>query len=208
MLTLYYYNPACSVVSHIALEESGLAYEAQLARPDVPEERAAVVSVNPKGTVPTLKVGDTGLTENIAIVSYVAEHAPEAQLMPRDTMARAQCLSFLSWCSSSVHVSFRQFARPIKFSKDELAHEGLKSSGLALFWSLLQQIDQRLERGPWVMGDQFTVADGYPLAFYAWGEFAELPMKDLSAYERFKMAMLERPTVRRVLEREESTLLR
>ena len=208
MLTLYYFTPACSTVSHIVLEESGLAYEAKLARPGNAEERAELIAINPRGTVPTLKVEDIALTENVAIMSYVAGQAREVELMPRDPMEQAQCLSFLAWCSNTVHISFRQWALPMRFSPDETAHAGLKDSARDSFWGFLQQIDARLQQGDWIMGDQYSVADSYPLVFYGWSILAGLPVKELAALTSFKTAMLERPAVQTVLQREESILLR
>ena len=65
-----------------------------------------------------------------------------------------------------------------------------------------------LEGKQWIMGNQFTVADGYALVFYGWGVRANLPMQELGNYTAWKERMLKRPAVRRVLESEESVLLK
>jgi glutathione S-transferase len=80
--------------------------------------------------------------------------------------------------------------------------------GKKTFWGLLGEIDGLLAGKDWVMGSKFTVADPYTLVFYGWGGRAELPMGDLKNYTAFKDRMLQRPAVRKVLEREQSPLLK
>jgi glutathione S-transferase len=65
-----------------------------------------------------------------------------------------------------------------------------------------------LKAKQWIMGDQFTLADGYALVFYGWGLRAGLPLKDLASYTAWKDRMLKRPAVRKVLEEEQSVLLK
>jgi glutathione S-transferase len=207
MITLYYFHPACSTASHIALEESGLAYEARCVDLKNPEDLAELRKVNPKGTVPAIFVDGCGLSENIAIMTYIAARAPEAGILPADPMERAQCMSLLSWSSSTVHINFRQSARPEKFSADSAAYESIRANGRRAFWENLEIIDARLQSQDWMMGNTFSAPDCYALRFYEWGGITKHPVDQLMAFTKFKDRMIARPAVRRVLEREGSTLL-
>ena len=82
-----------------------------------------------------------------------------------------------------------------------------KESGRKAFWANLQELDGLLAGKQWTQGAQFTACDGYALVFYPWAARFELPVAELKNYTAFKDRMLERPAVRRVLEREKSTLL-
>jgi glutathione S-transferase len=208
MLTLYYFNMACSTASHFLLEESGLSYQARHVDMKNDVERDALRQFNPKGTVPTLLTKDGVLTENIAIMTYIADLVPTAHLLPTNSIQRAQCMSFLSWGASTVHINCRQGNRPERFSADPSAFESIRANGRRLFLDNLQAIDARLQDNEWIVGSKFSAADGYALRFYEWGVAFKQPMEGLKAYEAFKDRMLQRPAIRRVLELEGSKLVR
>ena len=84
----------------------------------------------------------------------------------------------------------------------------MKETGKKSFWANCQEIDSLLEGRDWIMGKEFSVADCYALVFYGWGLRAELPMKELANFTAFKERMLKRPAVKKVLESEESILLK
>ena len=84
----------------------------------------------------------------------------------------------------------------------------MKDTGKKTFWTHLQEIDGLLSGKDWIMGKEFSVADGYALVFYGWGLRAELPVKELANYTAFKERMLKRPAVRKVLESEDSIILK
>ncbi len=202
MITLHYFYPGCSMASHIALEESGLDYQAQPVNLSVEGERAALLKLNPKGTVPTLVVDGKVLTENVAILCHIARLAPEAKLAPEDAWDYAQCLSLLAWCSNTAHIAFRQSFRPVRFSADEAAHDGIRALGRELYWKALQTFDDRLSRTPYMLGDAYSIADGYPMVFYNWGMIGGYPVDELRHLTAFKDRMLARPAVHKVLMRE------
>ena len=209
MLTLYYAPGACSMASHITLEECGVPYEAKMLAMAKQEQRSETyLKVNPRGKVPALDVAGTVLTENLAILTYLALTNPDKKLLPDDPFQRAKCLSHMAYLSNTVHPAFTHFVRPERFTEDANATAATKAMGKKTFWGLLGEIDGLLAGKEWVMGSQFTVADPYTLVFYGWGGRAELPMGDLKNYTAFKDRMLKRPAVRKVLEREQSPLLK
>jgi glutathione S-transferase len=207
MIVLYYFYPGCSLAAHIALEESGLPFEARRVDLKDPAQAAEYKKINPKGTVPAITLDGQMLSENVAIMAYVADQAPKAGLLPTDPMARAQCLSFLVWGASTIHINFRQSFRPERFTADTENHDGIRAAGRAKYWENLQFLDQRLQGQDWIMGKDFTCADGYVLRFYDWARISKHPVDELKALTAHKDRMVARATVRRVLEREGSPLV-
>ena len=120
----------------------------------------------------------------------------------------ARCISTMAWFSNSVHPAFTHIARPERFIEDQNAIPAIKDMGKKNFHAALTEIDELLAGKQWMMGTEFTACDPYALVFYAWGVRIELPMNALKNYTAFKDRMLQRPAVRKVLEREESVLLK
>ena len=207
MLKLYYAPGACSTASHIGLEESGAKFDSQaLAFAKNEQKTPEYLKINPRGRVPALVVDEDSIVENTAILDYVAaRYAP--QLMPKDPVRRARAISLMAWFSNNVHPAFTHLGRPERFASDTATHDNIKATGRENFHAALKEIDGLLAGKQWMMGEQFTVVDGYALVFYGWGKRIGLPMAELKNYTAFKDRMLARPAVRRVLEREQSILL-
>ncbi|HZS85168.1 MAG TPA: glutathione S-transferase N-terminal domain-containing protein [Stellaceae bacterium] len=208
MLTLYYSPGACSMASHIGLEEAGAEYESQpvlLAKGEHKTE--AYLKINPRGKVPALKTEDGVLTENTAILTYIARRYPAANLLPKDALGEARCISTMAWLSNTVHPCFTHVFRPERFTSEESAQAGIKETGKRSFFANLQEIDGLLAGKEWLQGAQFTTCDPYALVFYSWGTRIDLPMKELKNYTAWKDRMLKRPAVRKILEREKNPLL-
>lgn len=210
MVTLYYSPGACSMASHIALEESGMPYETQQVLLPKGEHRTeAYLKINPRGKVPALRLDDGRvITENTAILTYVAAQNPAAKLLPQDATEFAGCISTMAWLSNSVHPAFTHIFRPERFSDDQSALPGIKETGRKTFFAALQEIDGMLAGNQWIRGTQFTTCDPYALVFYGWGARVELPVNDLKNYTAWKDRMIKRPAVRKILEREQNLLLK
>jgi glutathione S-transferase len=209
MLTLYYSPGACSMASHIGLEECGATYtEHPVLIAKGEQKTAEYAKINPRGKVPALAVDGRIITENTAILTYLAHRFPEAKLLPADPVDEANCIGTMAWFSNTVHPSYQRYVRTERFAEGEVAIASVKEMGKKSFWSNLEEIDGLLAGKPWIMGDQFTAADGYCLVFYGWGLRAELPMSQLANYSAFKDRMLKRPKVLKVLQNEQSVLLK
>jgi glutathione S-transferase len=208
MLTFYYYPGACSMAAHVALEETGTAYERKSVDLRAGEQNGeAFRRINPRGEVPVLSVSDKVITQSVAILTYVGRQFPHAGLLPPDVVDEARCLAIMAWISSTVDPLFRRLARPERFVADEAARLAVKEAAGDAYWAKCQEIDALLAGKAWMMGAQYTVCDPYALVYYGWAARFGLPVKDLVAYTRLKDRLLERPAVRRVLEREQSALL-
>lgn len=209
MLTLYFCPGACSTASHMALEETGAQYgEKPIFLPKGEQKTETYLKINPRGKVPALDVDGKILTENTAILTYLAKTFPEKKLMPADAFEQARCLSTMAWFSNIVHPSYSHYMRPERFAADAAAQPSVKETGKKSFWANCQEIDSLLEGRDWIMGKEFSVADCYALVFYGWGLRAELPMKELANFTAFKERMLKRPAVKKVLVSEESILVK
>ena len=208
MMTLYFSPGACSVASHMAIEETGAPYIERRTRIAKGENQTDdYLEINPRGKVPALSIDGQILTENTAILTYLARRFPASKLMPTDPLEEARCISTMAWFSNTVHPSFTRYLHPGRFTAEAAAEAGVREAGRKALWANCQEIDSLLAGNHWIMGKHFSVADCYALVFYAWGLLAELPMQELSAYTGLKDRMLERPAVRKVLESERSVLV-
>lgn len=209
MLTLYFCPGACSTASHIGLEEAGAQYvEKPIMLPKGEQKTEAYLKVNPRGKVPALDVDGKILTENTAILTWVAQKYADKKLMPSDPFEMARAISTMAWFSNIVHPSYTHYMRPERFAPDAAAQPSVKEAGKSAFWTNLQEIDGLLAGKTWMMGNDFSVVDGYALVFYGWGIRAELPVKELKNYTAFIERMLKRPAVKKVLTSEESVILK
>ena len=200
MLTLYYGPGACSMASHIVLEESGEKYTPKRMDLAKGEQRTPeYLKMNPQGRVPLLQL-DNGepLAENTAILPYLCKRF---NLWPSDPMAEAKALSTIGFFASSVHPAHAHVGRPERYTQDQSALPGIKEQGLKTFHGHLKQIDDKLAGREW-FGDKYSVLDAYGFVFYTWGVRRELPMGELKNYTAFKDRMKNRPAVARVLEDE------
>jgi glutathione S-transferase len=209
MLTLYYAPGACSMASHIALEETGTPYQTQIVNLAQGEQTKPeyTSNVNPRGKVPALRTDDGILTENVAILTYLARSFPDAKLLPTDALGLARALSHMAYLSNALHPTFARIVRPERIAKEPAAQEAVKASARDTFWGLLQEVDGIIDGNQWVLGPQYSAADGYTLVFYGWGKRIGLPVEQLKNYTGLKDRLLQRPAVKKVLEREQSVLL-
>ena len=205
MLTLYFSPGACSLASHIGLEETGAPYETKPILLAKGQQRTPEYQkINPRGKVPALDADGKILVENTAILTYLHRRFPEKKLMPADPAEEARCIATMCWFSSVVHPSYQRAHRPERFAEGEAAHGGVKENGKKSFWANLQEIDSMIQGKEWIMGSEFTAVDGYALVFYGWGERGGFPMKELSAYTAWQERIMKRPTVKKVVEQEHS----
>ena len=204
MLTLYYASGACSMASHIVLEESGEKYEPKKVDLAGGEQRTeAYLKINPQGRVPVLKL-DNGehLAENTAILPYLGKRFG---LWPSDANAEAKALSLIGFFATSVHPAHAHVGRAERYTEEQSALPGIRAQGLKTFHGHLKQIDGMLAGRDW-FGNEYSVLDPYGFVFYTWGVRRELPMGELKHYTAFKDRMLNRPAVKRVVEDEKVTV--
>ena len=208
MSTKLYYAPgACSLASHIALEESGIPYETErLILQNGDQRKPEYLKLNPRGRVPTLVVDGKILTENVAIMTYIAGGYPKAGLWPKTTWEQAQALSMMTWIANTVHPAYGHLLRPERYVDDAPHQEAVKAKGRTAFEGYLREIDKLLEGREWAIGNHFTVVDGYLVVFYRWGNRQGMPVRDMKNYTRLVEEVIGRPAVAKVMADEGITL--
>ncbi len=204
MMTLYFSPGACSLASHIGLEETDAPYELKPILLAKRQQRTeAYLKINPRGKVPAFIVDGKILVENTAILTYLARRFPEKKLMPSNPFEEARCIATMCWFSSVVHPSYQRSHRPERFADGEAGQAAVRENGRKSFWANLQEIDSMIQGNEWVMGKEFTAVDGYALVFYGWGARSGFSVKELSAYTAWQERMMQRPTVKKSVEDEE-----
>jgi len=203
MLKLFYSPGACSIVSHIALHEAGADFEAvrvMLAQGE--QLKPDYLAINPHGRVPALATDEGVVTEQIAVVNYIADQFGKEGSVPRgDAFAAAKCNELLGWFASTVHISFAGIFRPGRFVTDEAVHDAVTQGGRAALLKHFEEIDGKCGDG-WIAGGKFTAADSYLLIFFRWGKRLEFDMSRYSRWASHVERVLDRPAVVRTIEAE------
>ncbi len=198
-MKLYYSPGACSLSPHIALLEAGLPYD--LVRVDLKAKKLEsgddYLKVNPKGQVPALAL-DSGelVTEGPVIVQMIADRAADKNLAPaRDSAERYKFLEWLNFITTELHKNFSPLFQPAipddvkNFFRDRLLGK-------------FKYIDSQLAGRDYLMGKQFTVADGYLFVMLAWADRVKLDLSGLSNIAAYKARVAARPKVQEALAKE------
>ncbi len=198
-MKLYYSAGACSLSPHIALEEAGLKYEAISAptKTKVLPDGSDYRKVNPLGYVPYLVLDDgTGFSEGPAIVQYIADQAPEKKLAPPNgTVERYKLQSLLNFIGTEIHKGFGPLFNPA--IPDE-AKQVFKAKVL----ERLQHVDGLLEGKQYLMGENFTVADGYLFTVTNWAKPMGMDLSGLKNLVAYRERVGARPGVQAAMKAE------
>jgi glutathione S-transferase len=204
LLTLFYAKGTCSLASHIALEESGATFETKrLNFADGDQRKPDYLKINPKGRVPALVTDKGILTENVAILAYVAQSFPKAKLAPvDDPFAMAEANSFNAYLSSTVHVAHAHKLRGARWADDPAALEAMKGKVAQNMTDCFGLIENEYFKGLWVMGEQYSICDPYLYVLATWLEGDGVDPKQFPKVHDHRNRMAERPAVKKVLARE------
>jgi glutathione S-transferase len=171
MLTLYYAPHTCSLAPYIALEEAKADFVPYLVDFSTGEQHGAKYKeLNPKGRVPALASNKGVMTENVAILSYIAAEFPKAKLAPEDAWHNGLMVAFNAYLSSTVHVAHAHNRRGARWSDDLAVIEAMRIKVPKNMDDCFSLIENEYLKGPYVMGEQFTVADAYLLTISNWME--------------------------------------
>ncbi|KZT14278.1 glutathione S-transferase [Acidovorax sp. GW101-3H11] len=198
-MKLYYSPGACSLSPHIALHEAGLAYTPVLAstKSHKLQDGTDYYTINPLGYVPLLEL-DSGerLREGPAIVQYIADQVPDKQLAPANgTLARYRLQEWLTFIGTELHKGFSPLFNPA--TPDDykpLVRERLLQR--------LQWVDGQLAGKQYLMGDQFTVADGYLFTVTNWTQPTNLDISGLANLAAYRERVGARPAVQAAMKAE------
>jgi glutathione S-transferase len=203
MLKLYYAPGACSLASHITLEEARAPYTTQRVDLKNGEQRSPeYLRVNPKGRVPALATDRGILTESPAILGYIAKTFPEAGLADtEDSFAFADMQAFNLFLTATVHIAFAHVFRPTRYGDGEVVAAAMRAKASASLDDSFAMIDKKMSDGrPYVHGDQHTISDPYLLVFSRWLDRADLGPVDKFGYVAAHRKRMEaRPAVQKIL---------
>jgi glutathione S-transferase len=201
MLKLYYATGTCALAPHIALEEAGATYEAvRLDFRNNDQRKPDYLAINPKGRVPTLVTDDGALTETPALLAYLAQRFPEAGLAPvNDPFAFAQVQAFNGYLSSTVHVAHAHRLRGHRWADDPAAIQAMKQKVPESVGDAFKLLEATMFKGPWVMGERYTVCDAYLFTMARWMEGDGVDPAQFPALLEHRLRMAERPAVVRAL---------
>jgi len=201
MLKFFYATNTCALASHIALEDSGAAYETVRVDFKSNEQRGAeYLKVNPKGRVPALVTDKGILTETPAILAFVAQSFPKAKIAPvDDPFAFARVQAFNSYLCSTVHVAHAHRVRGYRWADDEAAHESMRRKVPQSVGDCFTLIENEMFAGPWVMGADYTIADPYLFTLSSWLETDGVDPARFPKVNDHRQRMAERAAVKKVL---------
>ncbi|OIP19391.1 MAG: glutathione transferase GstA [Comamonadaceae bacterium CG_4_9_14_3_um_filter_60_33] len=198
-MKLYYSPGACSLATHIALKESGLAFEA-IAAPTKTHKLADgtdYYTINPLGYVPFLVLDDgRTLHEVPAISQYIADQVPTKQLAPANgTWERYKLQEWLNTIGTELHKGFAPLFTPgMPAEAKEIAKTRLISR--------LKWVDGELAGKSYLMGDTFTVADAHLFVVAGWGKFVSVDISGLANLSAFMARVAARPAVQEAMRAE------
>lgn len=201
MLTLYYFKQTAALAPHILLEYVGAEYETKFLDLAKGEQKTAdYLAINPKGRVPALKTPEGILTETPAILAYIAQTHPEANVAPKDLFAFAQAQSFNNYLNSTVHVNHAHKIRGIRWSDDEAAHTSMKAKVTQNMTDCAAILEQHFLKGPFVLGDNFSMCDPYLFLVGRWLKGDGVDVEKFPKLLNHYKIMLEQPAVAKVFE--------
>ncbi len=203
MLKLYYSPGACSLVPHIALEEARVEFQAlRIPIAEGGHLTPEYLAINPHARLPALGTDQGVITENIAVLNFLADQLGAEGSVPRgNPFAAARTNELLGWFSSSVHIAFAEIWRGSRFTDDETLWPALEAGGRKV---LLRQFDEieALCVDEWLVPGHFTGADSYVLTFLRWAKRVAFDIARYPRWSALACRILERPAVQRALDRE------
>jgi glutathione S-transferase len=199
VMKLYFKPGACSMAPHIALRETGRAFE--LEKVDLARHQTAAgedyLRINPKGYVPALQLDDgTVLTEVGVVLQYIADQQPASLLAPKaGTMERYRLMEWLNFLATEVHKPFGPYFNP-------RASQEIKEYSLRLLTRRLGYLDAQLNGRPCLTGDRFTVADCYLFTLLNWCNLHQIDLARWPALKDYMTRIAARPSVRETMQAE------
>jgi len=206
-MILYYTPHTCALASHIALETAGAKYEARRIDFKTTQQRSPeYLKVNPKGRVPALVTERGILTETPAILIYIAQSFPQAKLAPLDDPFKlAEVQAFNSYLCSTVHIAHAHRMRGTRWADDAAAIEAMTKKVPHSVGECFELIEREMLRGPWVMGDTYTISDMYLFTLSQWLEGDGVDIARFPKVGEHRRRMAENPVVKKVLAEETAT---
>ena len=204
VITLFYAPHTCSLASHIALEDAAAEYAtARINFADDEQRKPAYLAVNPKGRVPALVTDRGTLTETPAMLAFIAQSFPLARLAPLDDpFFFAEVQAFNSFLCATLHVAHAHRMRGNRWADDPAAIAAMQRKVPELVSACYDLIEASMLRGPWVMGESYTICDPYLFTMAQWLEQDGVDPSRFPKVISHRRRMSERPAVRKAIAQE------
>ena len=151
-------------------------------------------------------VTDRGvLTETPAMLAFIAQSFPQVKLAPLDDpFAFAQVQSINSYLCSTVHVAHAHKGRGYRWATEETSFADMKRKVPETMTACLELIERDMLKGPWVMGEQYTICDPYLFTIAGWLDGDSVDLARLPKVVAHRKRMMERPAVQKVVAEEKA----
>ena len=187
-MKLYSSPGACSTADHIALHWAGGSFEVEVVTREQ-RQLPEYLAINPAGAVPALRDGDFLLTQNAAILGYIADTWPEAGLAgDGSARQRAEANRWLAFVNSDLHPAFKPIFTPARYIADESQHEAVKTQARKQVRALFERANQQLEGRQWLAGFR-SYADPYLFITLRWAGGTGIDLAGLDNLAAFKQRM-------------------
>jgi len=198
-MQLYYAPGTISVAVAIALEEAGLDYEAiKIDFASKEQTSPAYAQINPKSRVPALAVDGGILTETGALLDYIADIAPDADLRPTDPVLLARMREVMYYLASTMHVNHAHKMRGSRWASKSSSYKDMQAKVPQTMADSCAHLSQYGLRGPFVLGDRLSLADCYLYVVCTWLQGDGVTLADFPKIQSFMAAMEQRDSVRAV----------
>ena len=197
-MKFYMLSGACSIVGNVALEWAGAEFELvkmDFAATKTPE----FLAKNPQGSVPFLEDGDFTLSQNTAILQYIADRYPQAHLFGKgNAQQQAKAHQWLGMINADIHSKFSILFGPQRFAESEAAQAEVVAAAKKLLQGLFAAVDTHLN-GREYLADELTIADVYLLVVLNWAAYKEVDLSACKNLEAYKARVSANSAVAKVL---------
>lgn len=198
-MRLFYAPSTISVAAAIALEESGLPYEpVRVDFASAEQTKPEYHKINPKGRVPALDVGGEILTETGAILDFIAAKAPDKALVPADPLKAARMREVMYYLASTMHVNHAHKMRGHRWADQETSWKDMTAKVPETMTASARYIEENCLAGPFVLGDQFSLADAYLFTVCSWLEGDKVDTGALPKIQNFRQTMETRESIKSI----------
>lgn len=206
-LTLFYAPISCALVPYVALTEVGARFDVRIVNVRGGEQLSAdYLQMNPKHKVPVLLVDGQPLTENVAILQWIARRFPEARLLPAG-LDEFKAISLLAWCASGIHPHLTPNLAPQRYCDVPGTEAGVRRCAQRFLLESFHIAEHMLEKREWFF-EHFTLADIYFFWCYRRANLFDVDTSGMPNCRLHYERVLDRPSVAALLAFEADTLAR
>ncbi len=202
MYKLYYSPGACSLAIHVLLNEIGANFEVEnVAAPAGQPKSPEYLKINPRGSVPTLKIDDFVLREGVAIMLHLLDNH-ENNLLPKSGLERAAVLEWLCFANSTLHPAYSRCFFQHRILGDEAAKNPIYSPSIKAIQNYWDEIEARLSKQDYLASKECSIADILVTVIANWSPAMKEPIKFGSNTKAFFNRVISRSSYQKAMQKE------